>query len=66
MKSFAKKAAETAKAMWKDDSAQGATEYILLVLVVVAILGLFKTQIKEAVSKKLGEVSSSIGDFKGE
>jgi len=54
-----------AKTMWKDDSAQGATEYILLVLVVVAILGIFRNQIKEAVKGKLDDVSSQIKGFEG-
>jgi Flp pilus assembly pilin Flp len=54
------------KSLWKDESAQGATEYILLVVVIVAIAGLFREQIKAAVSGKLDELKGSILGFKGE
>lgn len=44
------------QALWKDESGQGAVEYILLLAVVVAIAVMFRTQITKAVSKKLGEI----------
>lgn len=58
-KSFSKK-------MFKNESGQGATEYILLLVVVVALVLMFKNQIKSAVSGKLGELESSISNFSGE
>lgn len=53
------------KSLWKDEAAQGATEYILLLLVVVAIAFLFKEQIKGAVDTKLKDLSLQIGNFSG-
>ena len=58
-KSFSKK-------LSKDQSGQGATEYILLLVVVVALVMMFKTQIKGALDGKLGELQGSISGFKGE
>lgn len=43
--------------MWKDESAQGATEYILLLVAVVALVMIFKKQILsqiETVTTSLG------------
>lgn len=58
-KSFSKK-------LLKNQSGQGATEYILLLVVVVALVMMFKTQIKGALDGKLSELSGSISNFKGE
>jgi Flp pilus assembly pilin Flp len=58
-KSFSKK-------LLKNQSGQGATEYILLLVVVVALVMMFKTQIKGALDGKLGELQNSISGFKGE
>jgi hypothetical protein len=55
-----------ARKLWKDESAQGTSEYILLLVVVVAIAFLFKTQITKAVGDKLNELAGSITTFKGE
>ena len=51
------------KEMISDESGQGATEYILLLVVVVAIAVMFRKQIQEVISAKLGEVSGSINSF---
>jgi Flp pilus assembly pilin Flp len=53
----------TLKSLWKDESAQGATEYILLLVVVVTLAFMFKKQITDAVSGRLSNISSSMGDF---
>ena len=53
-----------AKALWNDESAQGATEYILLLVVVVALLAMFKDKIMGMVSNKVGDLSNQIGQFK--
>ncbi|MGZ3692014.1 MAG: Flp1 family type IVb pilin [Pseudobdellovibrionaceae bacterium] len=58
-KSFSKK-------LLKNQSGQGATEYILLLVVVVALVMMFKTQIKGALDGKLGELGGAITGFKGE
>ncbi len=47
----------------KDESAQGATEYILLLVAVVAILVLFRGQIMEQVKGLLGNLSQGISQF---
>ncbi|RYZ86151.1 MAG: hypothetical protein EOP06_15030 [Proteobacteria bacterium] len=57
-KSFSKK-------MLKNQSGQGATEYILLLVVVVALVIMFKGQIKSAFEGKVGELKDSIGNFNG-
>ncbi len=40
------------KNIWQDESGQGATEYILMIVVVVAIVFAFKKQITEIISSK--------------
>ena len=60
-----KKIKEISKKLIQDESAQGATEYILLLIVVVAIAMMFKEQIKGAVSGKLQELNSAISGFSG-
>ena len=59
-----KKIAATLKSLWKDESAQGATEYILLLVVVVGIAMVFGPQIKSIVTEKMSELKDSIGSFK--
>ena len=54
-----------AKRLWQEESAQGATEYILLLVVVVALVMIFKNQITETLSNKVGELSDSITNFSG-
>ena len=59
-----KKCISTMKRIWKDESGQGATEYILLLVVVVALALLFRGKITAALTEKLGELSDAIGGFK--
>jgi|GEM_PF-1154493 len=47
----------------KDQRGQGMTEYALLLLVVVAMVAVFKDKIKTAVGDKLGAVGDSITGF---
>jgi Flp pilus assembly pilin Flp len=49
--------------LWKDESAQGATEYILLLVAVVAVVMLFREKIQAVLQDKLGELSGNIGSF---
>ncbi len=60
-----KNASAVFKRLLKDESGQGATEYVLLVVVVVALVLLFRNKITEALSAKLDELSRSIGEFTG-
>ncbi len=53
----------TLKRLWKDESAQGATEYILMLVVVVAIAMMFKSQITEIVKGKVDKVGQDINSF---
>lgn len=53
----------TIKNLIKDESGQGATEYILLLVVVVAIAMLFKDQIMGVVKDKMAQISGNIGGF---
>jgi Flp pilus assembly pilin Flp len=51
------------KSLWKDESAQGATEYILLLVVVVTLAIIFKDKIKAAVTGRLENIDQSMGGF---
>ena len=55
----------TLKNIWNDESGQGATEYILLVVIVVAVVALFGKNIQEIIGEKitsLGVDIKSIGE----
>lgn len=60
-----RKLINTVKTLWKDESGQGATEYILLLVIVVAIAALFKDKIKTALDGKLTDLGGQLTDFKG-
>ncbi|MNJ93516.1 hypothetical protein D3C87_111980 [compost metagenome] len=53
------------KKLLKNQSGQGATEYILLLVVVVALVIMFKDQIKTTVSGKISELQGMIGQVNG-
>lgn len=54
------------KNLLKNQSGQGATEYILLLVVVVGLVMVFKKPIKEAMEKKMGDLSTSMEDIKSD
>ena len=54
---------KTLKKLWQDESAQGATEYILMLVVVVSIAMMFKTQIKQVISGKVSQLEGDISGF---
>lgn len=54
------------KSLWKDESAQGATEYILLLVVVVGLALMFKGQIRGQVDKLITQLGDGLGQFKVE
>ncbi len=56
-----KKIKELAKQLWNDESAQGATEYILLLVIVVALALVFKDKIMGIVKDKLQELEGAVG-----
>ena len=58
-----KKATSLFKNLWKDESGQGATEYILLLVVVVALALMFRGKITETLSAKLEELGGAINGF---
>lgn len=59
-----KKLKNFAKRFWKDESAQGATEYILLLVVVVGLILVFKEPLKQMVQGKLGDLQNSINQVR--
>ncbi|MBV2168185.1 MAG: hypothetical protein KUL82_05705 [Bdellovibrio sp.] len=56
-----KKFSNFSKKLLKNQSGQGATEYILLLVVVVALVIMFKSQIQSTVSSKIQELQGMIG-----
>lgn len=61
-----KKFKNFSKNLLKNKRGQGATEYILLLVVVVALVMLFKEKIKTTMDGKLTELSDKISGFQGE
>ena len=51
------------KQLWQDESAQGATEYILMLVIVVGIAMAFKSQIMTVINEKMGALSADIQGF---
>ena len=64
MKATLTKLRTTMKSLWADEAAQGATEYILLLVVVVGLAMVFKPQISDLLKGKMDEVKNSIDTFK--
>ena len=50
----------TLKRLWDDESGQGATEYILILVVVVAIVMAFKKPILDKIGKATEEAGNKI------
>lgn len=50
----------TLKNIWNDESGQGATEYILLVVIVVAVVALFGGEIKSIIGGKIEQISGQM------
>lgn len=49
---------------WKDESAQGMTEYILLLVIVVGLVVLFKDRIQNIIQGKIGELGEKLNQVK--
>lgn len=54
------------KKLWADESGQGMAEYVLLIVVILAIASIFKGKIKSAFESKMTEVSDGLSGFKGD
>ena len=54
---------KTLKKLWQDESAQGATEYILMLVVVVTIAFTFKDKIQQLISGKTDQLADKINQF---
>ncbi len=52
-----------AAAIWNDESAQGATEYILILVAVVTVAFIFKTQITRFVTERMTNLGQGLGNF---
>ena len=65
MKKMSAQATALMKSLWTDESGQGATEYILLLVVVVALATMFRDKITATISTKLEALSGSINGFTG-
>lgn len=59
-----KKFKNFSRKLFKNQAGQGATEYILLLVVVVGLVMTFKNDIKKAFTDKVTELSGSIGSIK--
>jgi len=51
----------TLKQIWNDESGQGATEYILILVVIAAIVIAFRGKIIGIIESKTGEVGDELG-----
>ena len=54
------------KTLWKDESGQGMAEYVLLIVVVLAVAAIFKERILGMVRGKMADVSGKFESFGGE
>jgi len=61
-----KRIKEGVKKFLSDESGQGMTEYVFILLIIIAVLVTFRTQIQEAFQGKIGDLTSQIGNFSGE
>ncbi len=56
-----KKFKNFSRKLLKNQSGQGATEYILLLVVVVSLVLIFKKDIQSAVQDKIGQLKEGMG-----
>jgi Flp pilus assembly pilin Flp len=48
------------KQLWQDESAQGMAEYVLLIVIVMAVFAIFGPKIKAAITTKTDAVSNEL------
>ena len=58
---FMKQIKNTLKRLWQDESGQGATEYILILVVVSVIVIAFRDKIKQIIADRTVEVGDKLG-----
>lgn len=51
---------ETLKKLWKDESAQGATEYILLLVVLVGAIVIFKPRLEKLLTDQTSILENKV------
>jgi len=49
--------------LWRDESGQGTAEYVLILVAIVAVGIIFRKQITELFTNKMGEVKNLIMGF---
>ena len=54
---------KTLISIWKDESGQGATEYILILVVVAVMIIAFRGRIKDMIIKRTDQMSEKVGTF---
>ena len=59
----AKSISAKAKAIWHDESAQGATEYILILVAVVVVAFVMKERLMAFVKTRLDNLASGLDKF---
>ena len=52
-----------AKKLWKDESGQGTAEYVLILVGILLVAGIFRTQLKSMMEDKLKNVKEAILKF---
>ena len=63
MKAVGSQIKNKVRALWADESAQGATEYILILVAVVSVAIMFKERIKSFMQGRLGAVEQGLNQF---
>ena len=58
-----KKIKSMALKLWRDESGQGTAEYVLILVAVVTVGYLFRTQIRNILEQKLGTIGGEIQSF---
>lgn len=58
-----RKVSNLLKTLWSDESAQGATEYILLLVIVVGLAMMFRKRIMAMVEGRLGSIEGALSGF---
>lgn len=63
MKLFTNMRNRLRKNLIKNQSGQGATEYILLLVVVVGLVMMFGPRVKKAMDEKMGNLEAGMGEI---
>ena len=63
LRTLNKKIKSLAVRIWKDESAQGMTEYILLVVGLVVVLGIFRAEFGRTINGAIKNMTDGINGF---